>query len=134
MTEKIALDTNVLIYIHDNSDKKKSAIALNILADRPLISAQVVSEYLNTLRRVLPIPKHEILLKAAGWLEGCPIALVSTDTFNRAASLIEKYDFQIFDSIIVATALDAGCTILYSEDLQHKQEIEDTLTIVNPFL
>ena len=45
-----------------------------------------------------------------------------------------RYKFSFYDSIIIAAALDAKCSILYTEDLQHKQIIEKTLTIINPFI
>jgi len=51
-----------------------------------------------------------------------------------AQRLVGKYDFQIFDGIIVAAALEADCDILYSEDMQDGQVIENTLKIKNPFL
>lgn len=51
----------------------------------------------------------------------------------KALRLKNKYNFQYYDALIVATALENGCTILYSEDMQHNQTIENTLTIVNPF-
>jgi len=48
--------------------------------------------------------------------------------------LMLRYDFQIFDAIIVASALESGCQVLYSEDMQHNMKINGQLTIVNPFL
>ena len=51
---------------------------------------------------------------------------------NIAEQIMLKYDFQIFDSIIVASALEANCAILYSEDMQHNQIMERTLTIKFP--
>jgi predicted nucleic acid-binding protein len=51
-----------------------------------------------------------------------------------ANDLMLRYDFQLFDSIVVASALEAGCEILYSEDFQHNQLIENRLRIINPFI
>jgi predicted nucleic acid-binding protein len=51
-----------------------------------------------------------------------------------AEQIIRRYDFQIFDSIIVASSIGAGCEILYSEDMQHNIRIHDRLNILNPFL
>jgi predicted nucleic acid-binding protein len=51
-----------------------------------------------------------------------------------AESIIEKYDLQLFDAIIVSAALQAGCTILYSKDMHHGLVINNTLTIINPFI
>ena len=130
---RIAADSNILLYLHDKSDKRKRDIAKSILSDNPAISTQVISEFINVARRQLNLPKANIITYCADLLRDCEIIRVSCKTLTNAAALIEKYDFQIFDSIIVASALDANCTILYSEDMQHGLVI-DRLTIVNPFV
>jgi predicted nucleic acid-binding protein len=52
----------------------------------------------------------------------------------KARELVVRYDFQVFDSIVIASALQAGCEILYSEDFQHYFVVENQLTIINPYL
>jgi predicted nucleic acid-binding protein len=132
-SNRIAADTNILLYLHDNSDKRKRDIAKNILSDNPKISAQVVSEFINVARRQLDLRKADVVAYCANLLRDCEIIPVSCDTLTNAAALIQRYDFQIFDSIIVASVLDANCTLLYSEDMQHGL-IVGKMTIVNPFL
>jgi predicted nucleic acid-binding protein len=51
MSDRIAVDSNVLLYLHDKSDKRKRDIATNILSDNPKISTQVISEFINVTRR-----------------------------------------------------------------------------------
>ena len=133
MNNCIAADTNILLYLHDNSDNRKRDIAKNILSDNPKISAQVISEFLNVTRRQLDLPKADIITYCADLLKDCDILPVSCDTLTNAAALIQKYNFQLFDSIIVAAACEANCDILYSEDMQHGLSINN-LTILNPFL
>ncbi len=55
-------------------------------------------------------------------------------TINHALQIHFKYLYSYYDSLIIAAALDCNCTILYSEDLKHNQIIENTLTILNPFI
>jgi predicted nucleic acid-binding protein len=55
-------------------------------------------------------------------------------TVRLAWRLQERYRFSYYDSLILAAALSAGCSSLFSEDMQHEQVIEGRLTIVNPFL
>ncbi|MCF0053223.1 PIN domain-containing protein [Dyadobacter sp. LJ53] len=131
---KIALDTNVLIYLYDLSDEKKRRISESLLAVKPAISVQVISEYLNVTKRLQKLPKLEVLEKCISLLAFCDIIPINIRTMDKASFLLSKYDFQLFDSIIVASALEANCSILYSEDLQHNQLIENKLTIVNPFI
>ena len=73
MTNNAALDSNVLIYLHDNSDPQKRGISKGLLADNPVISSQVVSEYLNTTRRLLDLSKEELLENTAVLFSGCHI-------------------------------------------------------------
>jgi len=51
----------------------------------------------------------------------------------KTLKLKEKYKFQYFDALIVATALENKCKVLYSEDMQHELIVENRLQIVNPF-
>ena len=53
---------------------------------------------------------------------------------HTALDIQERYNFAWYDSLIIATALEAGCETLYSEDMQHGQEIEGRLRIINPFV
>jgi predicted nucleic acid-binding protein len=112
---------------------RKRAIAKNILSENPRISTQVISEFINVARRQLQIPKAELIDYCAHLMKDCQIDSVSCSTLFAAGVLVKKYDFQIFDSIIVAAALEANCTLLYSEDMQHGLNVNG-MTIVNPFL
>lgn len=134
MTNNIALDTNVLIYLHDSPNQDKRAIAKNLLADNPRIPSQVVSEYLNTTRRMLSLSKEELLIQASGLFSGCIILPSLPDTLLFASSLVKKYQFQLFDAAIVAAAIEGHCNILYSEDMHHGLVVDKCLTITNPFL
>ncbi len=135
MTNKsFAADSNVLVYLHDNSSPSKRNIAKNILSDNPVIPAQVVSEYLNTIKRLLDLSKEQLLMQTAELLKDCEIIPILPSTLYLAASLVKKYQFQLFDAVIVAAALEAGCQTLYSEDMHHGLLVNDTLTIINPFI
>ena len=135
MTNKIiSLDTNILIYLHDSSNAFKREIAKNLLTENPHISSQVISEYLNTTRRLLNLSKVDLLIQTSRLFAGCPITPVLPDTLLSAANLIERYQFQLFDAIIVASSLENNCTILYSEDMHHELVVDKTLRIINPFL
>jgi predicted nucleic acid-binding protein len=131
---KISLDTNVLIYNHGIAGDAKQLIADSLLDNVPVISTQVISEYLNVIKRISKISKSDLLRMCAEWLEDCQIQAVSLSTIKLAHHLFQRYDFQLFDSIIVASALEADCDILYSEDLHHGLIVEDKLTILNPFV
>jgi len=134
MNRIIALDTNVLVYCHSNDELNKQEIATSLFAFYPVVSTQVLSEYLNVVKRTLKLPKDEVMDICLQNIELCILQPVGLTTLRSARNLIDKYDFQLFDGIIVAAALEANCHILYSEDLQHGLVVEKRLEIINPFL
>ena len=131
---RIALDSNILIYNHSLDYENKRLIARDFFNENPVVSSQVISEYLSVMKRNFKMEKHELLNLCSLWLEKCTIQSVLLSTIKLAESLVVKYDFQVFDGIIVAAALEANCNILYSEDMQNGQIIENVLKIVNPFI
>ncbi len=133
MSERVAVDTNVAIHLHDVQDPARQATAQQVMAQAPVVSAQVVSEYLNVLQRRLRVEKKVALAMAQEVFGQCEIAPVTHTTLANAARLLARYDFQLFDAIVVANALETGCTVLYSADFQHQQLIDGRLRLVNPF-
>jgi predicted nucleic acid-binding protein len=129
----IALDTNIVIYGHGFDGDDKMVIAERFFGENPVVSAQVISEYLNVMKRISQKSKCELIEMCAKWMETCRIQPITHSTIYRARHLIGRYDFQMFDGIIVASALEAGCDILYSADMQDGLVVEKTLTVVNPF-
>lgn len=63
----------------------------------------------------------------------CSVQLITLSVIRLAHKIKIRYRFSYWDSLIIACALDTGCTLLYSEDLQPNQLIEDQLKIINPF-
>ena len=129
-----AIDTNILIYSHDKNAPDKQNIARDLIVRSPLVCSQTLAEYISVLRRVVKIPKEFIINACMPNLKHCQIQVVDIATLQTAERLIQHYDFQIFDAIIVASALETGCNTLYSEDMQHNMKIDRTLSIVNPFI
>ncbi len=103
------------------------------MAQAPIVSTQVVSEYFNVLQRRLRIPKAQALTMGLDAFADCRLIPTTYDTLVGAARLLARYDFQLFDALIVAAALDAGCSVLYSADFQHNQLIDGRLRLLNPF-
>jgi len=134
ITSKFALDTNILVYSHDNNGGIKQNIARDLIIRSPIVSTQVISEYINVLKRILKISKEQLFRIFMPNLDFCSIAVVDIETLHKAEHIMHKYDLQIFDSIIIASAIESNCKVLYSEDLQHNQIIEGTLMIQNPFV
>lgn len=134
MPDKVFIDTNVLIYGYseDEPDKRQRAIDC-VRSGEAWISTQVLNETINVLKRKFSLSYSQIRDAVQELSEGFPIILVSVNTIEMALNLAERYQYSYFDSLILASALEAGCQILYSEDLQDGQRIENQLMIVNPF-
>ncbi len=134
------IDSNVFVYLFDETDERKRDVAGRIV-DSALqthsasISFQVVQETLNVVTRKLPTPMTAEGAKRFLQQVLVPLWRVSPSSmlYDRALDVQARYRYSLYDSLIVASALDAGCTRLYSEDLQDGQRIEG-LTIENPFL
>ena len=135
---KFFLDTNILAYTFDKNALQKQAIAKKLLEEaltgRGCISFQVVQEFINiALRKFNPPLSTE---QAEKYLQTILFFLCEyypdETLYQRALGIQKRWRFSWYDSLIITAALELDCDILYSEDLQHKQEIE-TLTVINPF-
>jgi len=132
MRDKVFIDTNVLLYLYDlNSEKKRRA--KDILKSNQYISTQVLNEFSNISIKKLKLNHEDLSKNLKKIIEKTTVFVFSEDTILNAIDIREKYKFQYYDSLIIATALENKCTILYSEDMQHGQIIERQLKIINPF-
>jgi predicted nucleic acid-binding protein len=129
-TTEAFFDTNVLLYAFTD-DAVKASISENVMRPGGVISIQVLNEFASVCRR-----KHgvawtiirEILGEYSANLTVVPVTL---DTHGRGLDLAERYQLNVYDSMIVAAAQLAGCKILYSD--MHDALVIDGLTIRNPF-
>lgn len=133
------VDSNVFIYLFDDADPRKQAIAEGLIAealaaDTACISFQVVQETLNVLTRKLSKPATPDVAQIFMRRSLLPFwrVMPSAALYTRALDLQSRFGFSFYDSLIAAAALEAGCTRLLTEDLQHGRQIEG-LTIENPF-
>ncbi|MFZ0139201.1 MAG: PIN domain-containing protein [Candidatus Sulfotelmatobacter sp.] len=133
MNGKAFFDTNVLVYAIVENDPRKIR-ARELLAVGGAISVQVLNEFVSIVRRKAKMPWADVRATLQWIVLLCPEAITITfKTHERAVGIAERYGYRIYDSLIVASALEAKCTILYSEDMQDGQVIDRHLTIRNPF-
>ena len=133
MPGKIFIDTNIVIYALGQGSTK-AHLAAPLFIDSPFISTQALSETANVASKRLALPVSEIR-KLIFTLEAmCRVEIISLVTIHTALKVRERYSFSWYDSLIVAAALEAGCDILYSEDMQNSQLIDGRLRIVNPYV
>ena len=133
MRDRAFFDTNVFVYAIIQDDPRSDR-AEQLIAQRGTVSVQVLSEFAAVARRKTKMPWVEICLALDSIKALCPDPLpVTIDTHKAALAIAEKYGYRIYDALIVASALEARSTILYSEDMQDGQVIGGRLTIRNPF-
>ncbi len=139
MNVECFIDTNLFIYQLEALDERKSETADRIIrrgieTRRACISFKVVQECLNTSLRKAEIPLSEEQVRTYLNTVLAPLLRVhaSIPLYHRALDVQARYRYSFYDSLIIAAALGAGCTRLYSEDLQDGQKIEG-LTIEDPF-
>jgi predicted nucleic acid-binding protein len=126
------IDTNVLLYLLSTDDAKADR-AEEAVAGGGVISVQVLNEFASVASRKLGMSLAEIRDVLGPIRTICTIQPIGEDTHDLGLRMAERYRLSIYDSMIVASALQAGCETLLSEDLQNGQIIEGTLTIRNPF-
>ena len=133
-------DTNIHIYAHSKSvnpnDIAKRDMALKMLDECHLvISTQVIREFTTVMtgsKGNQSIDQVEVHVED---MIGVAEMVVEEDLklIRKAFEIHRKYKFGFYDSLIISAALFSDCAFLLSEDMNHGQVIDGTLTIVNPF-
>ncbi|OHC73527.1 MAG: pilus assembly protein [Rhodospirillales bacterium RIFCSPLOWO2_12_FULL_58_28] len=131
MTKRF-FDTNILLYLL-SSDAAKADQVEEMLVAGAVVSVQVLNELTSVALRKLGMNVAEIREALDPIAAICRVAPLTIDIHQRGLQVAERYRFSFYDALIVAAALDSGCTMLYTEDMQDGQMIDNTLTIKNPF-
>lgn len=133
MPAKVFFDTNVLVYAITAGDPRND-IAEKLLAAGGVVSAHVLNELVAVARRKLGRSWDEIEETLSAIRVLCPSpSPITIETHETAVRVARQYGYQIYDALVIAAAIEAGCDTLYSEDLQDGQEIDGQVTIRNPF-
>ena len=132
-------DTNVLVYLFDNDAAEKQERARELLAQQAgsgqvLLSTQVLQEFFVAVTRKLsrPLPVDDAA-QAIRRLAAFQVVQVDTGMILEAIAVSKRFGISFWDALIVQAARQGGAEILYSEDLQHNQDVVG-VRIVNPFL
>ena len=127
------LDTNIFVYGHTQGDRSEVA---RFLATEPYtISVQVLNEFANVALRKLRLPWPIVEPALADMAEVASAVLPLTMlTHQRGLRIAKRYKLQIYDGVLLASALEAGCDTLWSEDMHDGMVVEEQLTVRNPFL
>jgi predicted nucleic acid-binding protein len=125
-------DTNVLLYLF-SGDTVKADRAEALLAAGGVISVQVLNEFASVASRKLAISWDEIQTVLLDIRRFCKVVPLTLDAHERGLELVKDYGFSLYDGMVAASALEAGCTTLWSEDFQDGLQVDRVMTIRNPF-
>jgi predicted nucleic acid-binding protein len=125
-------DTSVLLYLLSDDTAKADRVE-TLLSARGVVSVQVLNEFAVVALRKLKMPLNEVREILDTIRAVCAVEPITVETHDRGLAVFERYKFSLYDSMLVAAALIAGAKIVYSEDLQHGQVIDNQLRVTNPF-
>ena len=129
---KVFFDTNALLYLL-SEEESKANIAEALLAKGGVISVQVLIEFTSVAFHKLKMSYSEIgeVLETVRMV--CEVTDLTVETHLMALSVAERYRFSFYDALILSAATLADCDVLYSEDMQSGQKINDQVVVHNPF-
>ena len=135
MNGKAFFDTNVLIYLYADNEPNKQMISKEIVnkADDCITSTQILNEINNVMIKKWRMSSESVKTVQKDVRQISTVLYINEDTIDKAIDLNARYGFSYYDCLMVASALDGNCDILYSEDMSDGQVIENRLQIINPF-
>ena len=135
MSDKAFFDTNVFIYLYADNEREKQAISREIVnkADMCITSTQILNEINNVLIKKWQMPTETVKAVQRDIRRISEVAYIREDTIDKAIELNARYGFSYYDCLMLASALDEHCQIIFTEDMCDGQIIDDTLKIVNPY-
>ncbi|MDB0572969.1 PIN domain-containing protein [Ralstonia solanacearum] len=126
-------DSNIVLYLL-SADAAKADAAEALLMAGGVVSVQVLNETTHVMRRKLAMPWDAIEAVQEAVRAQCRVEPLTVETHDLGRHLAQRYGLSVYDALIVAAASLAGCSVLYSEDMQHGLVIEQRLRVVNPFV
>jgi predicted nucleic acid-binding protein len=133
---RAAVDTNILVYAVGEGDEGRYRKAVDILDALSLadgvIPAQALAECHRVLTRKYKRSATDAEYQIKLWSDAFEVAPTTLDSLILAAALSTRHELQIFDAIILSAAREAGCRVLFSEDMQH-EAVFNGVMIINPF-
>jgi len=136
MKDKVLLDTNLWVYLYAKDPPDKSVKVRELVNNnfsRIIISTQILGELYNVLLKKKFTSKDEAKQIILEMVTNFPIVEIDVLKVMTALEINSTYGYSYWDSLVVATALQHNCDILYSEDMQANQIIEKKTRIINPF-
>jgi predicted nucleic acid-binding protein len=131
--ETVFIDANVLLYLASADERKITKVEV-ILAQGGTISVQILNEIANVARRKMRMEWAETIAFVERFRLLLTVAPLTEQIHEDGLRLAERYRLSVYDGMVVAAALQTGCSVLLSEDMHHGLKVEGRLEIRNPFV
>jgi predicted nucleic acid-binding protein len=131
--ETVFIDANVLLYLASADERKITRVEV-ILAQGGTISVQILNEIANVARRKMRMEWAETIAFVERFRLLLTVAPLTEQIHEDGLRLAERYRLSVYDGMVVAAALQTGCSVLLSEDMHHGLKVEGRLEIRNPFV
>ena len=133
MKDRVFLDSNILIYSIDKF-KSESVESIFKSENNIYISTQVINEFINVCIKKQLLEINNISQSVKKFIETFNLVIITETTIYSASELKEKYRYSFYDSLIISSAIENECSVLYTEDLKNSQLIEGKIKILNPYV
>ncbi len=134
MQGKVFVDTNVLIYFISSEERKKVKAKEVIFSNQGVcISSQIISEFISVCFSKNLLESDEINILVGDLIDALKFSVIKEGTIKKALQIKKDLNYSYWDSLVIASALENNCSILYTEDMQNGQTIDNSITIINPF-
>jgi predicted nucleic acid-binding protein len=134
--KRITLDTNILVYAMDRQSDERHGLAHRLVARAPFVDCwltlQSISEFYAVVSRKRMVSVSEAAAQANDWLTMFPTVGVSASAIRAALTTASAGIVSYWDALLVATAAEAGCTTILTEDLSDGTTLYG-VRILNPF-
>ncbi|MCK4378809.1 MAG: PIN domain-containing protein [Deltaproteobacteria bacterium] len=134
--KKYFIDSNLIVYANDCRDPEKQDKALELISklmtsERGVVSTQVLQEFANAALLKLK-QRHEVVIRQLSLLESFEVIQITPTMIRRAIEIRAAYAISFWDATIISAAENAGCDVIYSEDLNAGQYYSG-IRLENPF-
>ena len=135
MSVEAFFDTNIFIYLYADNELEKQAICREIInnAGVCITSTQILNEISNVMIKKWRMPSEAVKTVQKDVRKISKVLYIDENTIDNAIDLNAKYGFSYYDCLMLASALESGYDVLYSEDMNNGQVIDGKLKILNPF-
>jgi predicted nucleic acid-binding protein len=136
MSVRSFFDTNILVYADDKDAPAKQRRSIDLIAEHRrarsgVVSLQILQEYFVTVTRKLHV-ESSIARRKVELLAEFHVAVPDVSDILAAVDLHRLHNLSFWDALVIRSAKQSGCTVLFSEDMQHTRAI-DGLQVINPF-